>query len=343
MPSKRKNLLNLSQAELEQWMVEKGWERYRARQILLWLYKKHTTSFAEMTDLPKSLRQELEENFYFYIPRILEQKKAEDETSKFLLELEDKKTIEAVLIPDHTQRENSLCLSVQVGCKFGCKFCYTAQRGFERNLTSGEILGQYFAVRSLYPKKFKIHRLVMMGMGEPLDNFEKVKKALSIFTYRQGLGYSPRRITISTAGIIDLIPSAWELGVNLAVSINASEEEKRNQIMPINHRYPLKALVSCLKELDTSSRQKLTAEYVLLAGFNDSEEDAFKLANLLSDLKIRINLIALNPFPGCEFSPPTREKVEEFQKILKGAGSMVFIRKSRGREILAGCGQLAGG
>ena len=166
---------------------------------------------------------------------------------------------------------------------------------------------------------------------------------MSIFTSRQGLGYSPRRITISTAGIIDLIPAVWELGVNLAVSINAPEEEKRSQIMPINHRYPLKDLIFCLKNLDTSTRQKLTAEYVLLAGFNDSEEDALKLATLLSELKIRINLISLNPFPGCEFSPPAQKQVEEFQKKLREEGFMVFIRKSRGREILAGCGQLAGG
>ena len=343
MSSERKNLLNLSQEELEQWMNEQGWERYRARQLWLWLYKKEVSGFDQMTDLPKFLRAELKKHFYFHLPEVIEKTQAQDQTTKFLLELEDGKKIEAVLIPDPDQRENTLCLSVQVGCKFGCKFCYTARRGWERNLTSGEILGQYFAVRSLYPKKFKIHRLVMMGMGEPLDNFDQVKKAVSIFTSRQGLGYSPRRITISTAGIIDLIPAVWELGVNLAVSINAPEEEKRSQIMPINHRYPLKDLISRLKNLDTSTRQKLTAEYVLLAGFNDSEEDALKLANLLSELKIRINLISLNPFPGCEFSPPAQERVEEFQKKLREKGFMVFIRKSRGREILAGCGQLAGG
>ena len=324
-------------------MNEQGWERYRARQLWLWLYKKEVSGFDQMTDLPKSLRAELKKHFYFHRPEVIEKTQAQDQTTKFLLELEDGKKIEAVLIPDPDQRENTLCLSVQVGCKFGCKFCYTARRGWERNLTSGEILGQYFAVRSLYPKKFKIHRLVMMGMGEPLDNFDQVKKAVSIFTSRQGLGYSPRRITISTAGIIDLIPAVWELGVNLAVSINAPEEEKRSQIMPINHRYPLKDLIFCLKNLDTSTRQKLTAEYVLLAGFNDSEEDALKLANLLSELKIRINLISLNPFPGCEFSPPAQKRVEEFQKKLREEGFMVFIRKSRGREILAGCGQLAGG
>jgi len=183
---------------------------------------------------------------------------------------------------------------------------------------------------------------VMMGMGEPLDNFEEVKKAISVFTSRQGLDYSPRRITVSTVGICDLIPQVWELGVNLAVSINAPDDERREKIMPINRKYPLSELIATLKKLDTSTRQKLTCEYVLLKDFNDSIKDAEKLAELVEGLKVRINLIRFNPFPEAEFEEPDEKRVLEFQQKLRQKGFMVFIRKSKGREILAGCGQLAG-
>ncbi len=342
MVKEKVNLLNLSQPELSSWAAEQGLEKYRSRQVFQWLYKKTTLDFERMTDLPKDLRSGLSEHFYLRLPKIVETKTAEDGAIKFLLELEDRKRIEAVMIPDQAGQENTLCLSSQVGCKHGCGFCYTGSIKFQRNLASGEILGQYFAVRARLPKRAEINRLVFMGMGEPLDNFEELKKATGIFTSHSALDWSPRRITISTAGVTPLIPEAWTLGVNLAISISSPDPQKREQLMPISKKYPLEDLVQVLNQLDTSGRQKLTAEYVLLKGFNDSIQDAHRLAQLLSGLKIMINLIRFNPFPGCGFKPSEEGRVLEFQEHLKQAGFMVFIRKSKGGKILAACGQLAG-
>lgn len=336
------NLLNLLPYELEEWMRVHKLEPYRARQIFLWVYKKNIFNFDQMTDLPFSLRNELKNYFYFHLPQVVERKFSPDGAQKFLLELEDKKYIESVFISESTPKENSLCLSTQVGCKFGCSFCATATIGFQRNLSAGEIIGQYLVAQSALTRKNKIDRLVFMGMGEPLDNWQELKKALSVFTSRKELGFSPRRITVSTAGIIPLIPELWALGVNVALSINAPDNKKRAELMPINQKYPLGQLVKTIRGLDISTRQKLTCEYVLLKGINDSLEDAEKLAWLLAKIPIRVNLIALNPFPGSEFSSPEPSQVLAFQEKLRSAGLMAFIRKSAGREILAGCGQLAG-
>jgi len=336
------NLLNLLPNELEEWMRTHKLEPYRARQIFLWAYKKNTFDFDQMTDLPFSLRKELKNYFYFYLPKVIDQKSATDGAQKFLLELEDKKCIEAVFIPESTPKENSLCLSCQVGCKLGCSFCATGAFGFQRNLSAGEIIGQYLVAQSALTRKNKIDRLVFMGMGEPLDNWQELKKALSIFTSRKELGFSPRRITVSTAGIIPLIPELWATGVNVALSINAPDNKKRTELMPINQKYPLGQLVKTIRELDIPFRQKLTCEYVLIKGVNDSLEDADKLAWLLAKIPLRVNLIAFNHFPGSEFLSPEPNQVLAFQEKLRGAGLMAFIRKSVGKEILAGCGQLAG-
>jgi len=342
MEADKKNLLNTSQDELENWMTGHGEQSYRGRQVMHWLYQKQASGLPEMTDLPAKLREKLAGHFYISLPSIINKSEAGDGAVKFLFGLEDQQKIEAVLIPEPSQNENTLCISVQAGCKYGCAFCATAQIGFKRDLTSGEILGQYLAVMKNYPPDFRIHRLVIMGMGEALDNFEELKAAFAIFTSRQGLGLSPRRITISTAGIAPLIPEAWALGANLAVSLNTSDNEKRNRLMPVNRKYPLSALITALRKLDTSTRQKLTAEYVMLKSVNDSLQDADRLALLLSGIDIRINLIRFNPFTGCDFSPSDEPRVLAFQDRLKKAGFMTFIRKSKGTEILAACGQLAG-
>jgi len=335
------NILNLSPAELEQWMIDAGAQAYRGRQVSRWLYQRGAASFEQMTDLPAGLREKLDSRFYIHLPQVLRQAEARDGTTKFLFELEDLSRIEAVLIPE--QGENTLCLSAQVGCKYGCGFCYTATVGFQRNLKSGEILGQYLAVTSAMSKDFRIHRLVIMGMGEALDNFNEIQRAFAVFSSGQGLGFSRRRITISTAGVVPKIREAWNLGANLAISLNAADNDTRTRLMPINRSYPLSALVKALRELDTKGRQKLTIEYVMLKNVNDSPEDADRLARLLSGINLRINLIRFNPFPGCRFSPSGEERVLIFQQMLKRAGFMTFIRKSRGGEILAACGQLAGG
>jgi len=336
------NILNMSQLELERWMAEQGLEKYRAGQIFQWLYQRSVFDFEKMTDLPKDLRRVLKKDFYSSLPEIKEIIRSEDLATKFLFELEDGARIEAVLIPDENEKENTLCVSSQVGCRFGCGFCRTGGIKFKRNLKTGEILGQYLAVRARLKHGEAIQRLVFMGMGEPLDNFEEIKKAFAIFTSRSGLRLSPRRITISTAGVTPLIPEVWSLGVNVAVSLNSADPEKRAILMPITRKYPLPDLIQTLKQLDTSGRQKLTAEYVMLKGFNDSNEHAFRLVRLLSGLKIMINLIRFNSFPGCEFEPSEEKQVLEFQEKLKQSGFLVFIRKSKGADILAGCGQLAG-
>ena len=321
-------------------MSGNGHQPYRGRQVFQWLYKKSAGNFENMTDLPANLRAELENSFSIQIPKVLTKSEAHDGTTKFLFELHDHERIEAVLIPE--PEENTLCISVQVGCKYGCGFCCTATIGFKRDLQSGEILGQYLAVKSKYPADFKIQRLVVMGMGEALDNFAELKKALDIFISRQALGFSPRRITVSTAGVVPKIPEVWKLGVNLAISLNAADDEKRERLMPITKKYPVQELIKALRSLDTSTRQKLTAEYVMLKAVNDSLQDADRLARLLSGLNIRVNLIRFNAFPGCRFEPSDESKVLVFQDRLKKAGFLTFIRKSKGREILAACGQLAG-
>ena len=340
MEQEKPNILNSSLEELEKWISGHGAEPYRGRQVFQWLYQKGAIGFDEMTDLPAKLRAELKNNFSIHLPSVAGKNEARDGTTKFLFELFDHERIEAVLIPE--PEENTLCVSVQVGCKYGCEFCYTATIGFKRSLQSGEIVGQYLAAKSQYPKDFKIHRMVIMGMGEALDNFEELERALNIFKSRQALGFSPRRITVSTAGVAPKIPEVWKLGVNLAISLNAADNAKRLRLMPIAKKYPVQELAKALRALDTSTRQKLTAEYVMLKGMNDSLQDADRLAMLLSGLNIRINLIRFNAFPGCEFDPSDESKVLVFQDRLKKAGFLTFIRKSKGREILAACGQLAG-
>ena len=342
MAEEKINLLDLSPAELEKWMADNGAQKYRARQVLQWLYQKGVANLDLMTDLPTGLRDELKANFDVRLPEISKKSEARDGAAKFLLELPDKRTVEAVLLPDSDMEENTLCLSSQVGCKYGCEFCFTATINFLRNLTSGEMLGECLAVKSAYPKDFRIHRLVFMGMGDPLDNFEEVKKAVNLFTSKQGMEFSPRRITLSTAGVIPRIAEAWSLGVNLAISLNAADDARRLKLMPIERKYSIDLLLAALRKLDTSTRQKLTAEYVMLKGVNDSLSDADRLALILRGLNIRINLIRFNPFPACKFMPSDDRAILPFQERLKKAGFMTFIRKSRGGEILAACGQLAG-
>lgn len=336
----KKNLLDLSLKELEEWFISKKAQKFRARQVFIWLYKKPFVSFEEMTDLPLSLRKELEKEFQIFLPKVLEVKKAKDSSRKYLLELEDGKTIETVLIPEALR--NSLCISVQAGCKMGCRFCATAKAGFSRNLKTSEIIGQYLITKQDLGKKGKINTIVLMGMGEALDNLSEVKKAIEIFTSRIALGFSPRRITVSTAGVSDKIQEIWNLGVNLAVSINAPNQALRERLMPISKKYHLDNLIEEMRKLKFYQRQKLSVEYVLIKEINDSEKDAKELAKLLEGLNVRINLISFNAFPGSEFSAPDQNRVLQFQKLLREYGFQCFIRKSKGEEILAGCGQLSG-
>ncbi len=323
-------------------IVTTGLKKYRAGQVFEWIYKRHARSFDEMTNIQKSERGLLADGFYIPSPEILKAEASSDGTQKFLFGLEDGHTIESVLIPDEDRR--TLCISSQVGCGQACRFCLTGKGGFTRNLKAHEIADQALEVSDILKQEGRqgISNLVLMGMGEPLANFDEVVKALRIITSDKGLGFSPRRVTLSTAGLVPEIEKLGKSGmkVNLAVSLNATTDEVRGKIMPVNRRYPLKELLAACKRYPLEPRRRITFEYVLLKGVNDSEEDALRLTKLLRGIRCKVNLIPLNPFPGSEFGRPDDAAVRRFQKILVDHHYTAPVRESRGRDISAACGQL---
>jgi 23S rRNA (adenine2503-C2)-methyltransferase len=331
------DLKNFSLPELEQFLAGKGKERFRATQIFKWLYQRDARSFAEMTNLSKDLRQELEETAYISNLTAETVEEGADGTRKYLFTLADGNAVESVLIPD--EGRNTLCISSQVGCAMGCEFCLTGTFKLTRNLTTAEIINQVCAVR----RDCEVRNIVMMGMGEPLANLTNVVRALQIMLDGNGLQCSNRRVTVSTSG---LVPEMAELGrqvtVNLAVSLNATTDELRNQIMPINRKYPLKDLLRACKEFPLPSRRKITIEYVLLGGVNDSLEDAKRLLRLISDIPNKVNLIPFNEHEGCGFKAPTRQAIDQFHSYLLDRNVTVITRDSRGGDISAACGQLKG-
>ncbi len=319
---------------------ELGGKAYRARQILNWLYQHRADDFESMTNLPARFRKKLSERFSMSLPVVTGEETSEDSSRKFQLQLGDGEMVEAVLIP--TEDHTTLCISSQVGCKFACAFCRTGTMGFKRNLTPGEIVGQLLTVER--QTGTAVDNIVLMGMGEPLDNLENLLKALDLFTHFEALGMSQRRITISTAGIPDairILKTAFPR-VGLSVSINAPSTELRAKLMPIEEKYPIGELVKVLKEVNTGPQDAVTIEYVLLEGVNSSLEDATKLCRLLEEIPhVKVNLIPYNPSHGLKFSRPKAETVEFFQSTIKKRGYECFVRKSAGRDISAACGQLA--
>lgn len=299
------NLRQLSEKEIILFIGNLGQKPYRAKQIINWIYKKYASSFEEMTDLPKSFREDLLTSACISNLKLLEKQISKDGAQKFLFELEDKETIESVLIPDKDRL--TLCVSSQVGCAMGCKFCMTGKLGLKRNLKAYEIVDQIIAVSRIIAPLYKITNIVFMGMGEPLHNFEEVLEA--IWRITSLMGFSKRKITISTAGIV---PKIFELaergpGINLAVSLNATTDEVRNNIMPINKKYPLKELINACRRFPLPPRRRITFEYVLLNGINDSKEDALRLVKLLKGIKSKVNLIPYNLIynpPSLPFSKP---------------------------------------
>jgi 23S rRNA (adenine2503-C2)-methyltransferase len=327
--------------ELEQLMAAWGQPRFRARQVLKWLYK-GVTDFQEMTDVARAFREELAQQAQISRLPIVDQQLAADGSRKLLLNLDDGQRIEAVLIPEAGHA--TLCLSSQVGCAQGCLFCLTAQRGFIRNLSASEIVNQILAARDLLPPDLPLTNLVFMGMGEPLANFQAVARALKIITAPWGLNFSPRRITVSTVGLAPLIPRlGQEAKFNLTISLNAPDDALRSQLMPVNRRYPLETLLQACRDFPLPRHRRITFAYVLLKDLNDSAAQARQLAKLLRGLRVKINLIPFNPHARLPFSPPPEERVLEFQKILREKNYAVFIRESRGQEIAAACGHLVGG
>ncbi len=342
MSNSRINVKSLSQDELQARLVDMGLKTYRAGQILKWIYMHHALSFEEMTNIAKAERGLLASLFTIPSPKINKVEVSRDGTRKFLFELEDRHTIESVLIPDEDRQ--TLCVSSQVGCRQACRFCLTGSRGFTRDLRAYEIADQVLEVSRILNQEGTqgITNIVLMGMGEPLANFDEVIKALKIITSETGLGFSPRRVTVSTAG---LVPEIEKLGgsgvkVNLAVSLNATTDEVRDRIMPVNRRYPIKELLAACKRFPVEPRRRITFEYVMLKGVNDSGEDAQRLAKLLRGIKCKVNLIPFNPFPGSEFERPEDTAVRRFQKILLDHNYTAPVRESRGRDISAACGQL---
>ena len=337
-------------------LLDLGHKPYRARQISSWIYRKLAVSFNDMTDLSLNLREQLNEIAYISNLTIMERRASKDGTVKFLFELEDSETIESVLIPNNSGKEcYTLCISSQVGCAMGCSFCITGRMGLKRNLKAYEIFDQVIAVKrylgSVPPATSpSITNIVYMGMGEPFANIKEVIKSLQVLT--GPMGFSKRKITVSTSG---LIPGFRKLadygpGINLAVSLNATTDNTRSLIMPVNNKYPIKKLLDACKNYPLKPTRRITFEYVLLNGINDSKEDAVRLLNLLRGIRSKVNLIPYNTAQTTTVSSgsklnlthtkPSEAKVLEFQKILLKSGIAAIIRKSKGSDILAACGQL---
>ncbi|MBI3988066.1 MAG: 23S rRNA (adenine(2503)-C(2))-methyltransferase RlmN [candidate division NC10 bacterium] len=330
----------LTRAELEHALQEMGELRYRAAQIFQWIYKRQVGSFEDMSNLPKALRHSLAERFTLKLLSVLQEDRSRDGARKFLFGLEDGKQIESVLIPDEDRM--TACLSTQAGCALACAFCLTGVMGFQRHLEAWEIIGQIPALQERLQSEGRITHLVLMGMGEPLHNYEATVKALRVMTEKEGLAFSPRRITLSTVGLPKALEKLGEegIGVNLAISLHAPTDDLRDQLVPINRRYPLKELLEACRAYPLPPRRRLTFEYVLLDGVNDRIEDAKELAVLLQGLRCKINLIPLNEAPEIPFKRPSRERLLAFQQVLHDQGYTATLRESRGWDISAACGML---
>ncbi len=335
------HLLGLLPSELETLAVESGHSRFRGRQLAVWMYRKAVVDLAAMTDLPKEFRSALGERALLTTPRIERVSPSQDGSRKLVLRLHDDALVSAVLMPDDDRL--TLCLSSQVGCGFGCAFCLTGTMGVERNLTSGEIVGQLLVANALAPAGQRVTHMVFMGMGEPLANLGAVVKAIRIFTDpRLGFGYSPRRITVSTVGLVAGIDKlgAERLGVNLAISLHAASDEIRARLMPVNRSWGLEPLMAAVRRYPLAPRQQVFFEYVLLDGINDSTDDAGRLVRLVRSVPAKVNLIPFNDWEGSGFRRPPLPRILAFQNALLKAGVTTTVRWSKGEDIGAACGQL---
>jgi 23S rRNA (adenine2503-C2)-methyltransferase len=340
MADSRADVLGLSRPELEALMAELGQPRYRGRQTFQWVQARRVRDVEAMTDLPRSLRPVLAGRITLRRPDIARIQRSLDGTRKFLLRLEDGEDIESVLIPEAGRL--TACLSTQVGCPLACRFCLTGLMGLRRNLTAAEIVGQVLALQDCVEEGERISNLVLMGMGEPLLNFAQVERALRILGDGFGANFSARRVTLSTAGHVPGIRklAASDLGINLAVSLNATTDAVRDAIMPINRRWPIAELLDACRAYPLPRRRRLTFEYVLLEGVNDSPGDARRLVGLVRGIRCKINLIPFNPAPDLPDRAPAPDRVEAFQEVLHAGGLTATVRESRGWDISAACGML---
>ncbi len=340
MTSHHLDMAELDLAELELALADSGVERVHARQLFRWIYRRGVTDFERMTDLSRTLRTLLDGKCTVSTPRVVSDEHSVDGTRKFVRALADQRRIESVFIPDTPSM--TFCISTQVGCAMSCGFCLTGKMGLVRNLSAGEIAGQVrvlAAATGLLDLPFNI---VLMGMGEPLHNYDATMKALRILHCEHGLAVSPRRVTLSTVGIVPGLErlAREPLMPNLAISLHATTDEQRTALVPPNAKYPLAAILDACRRFPLKKRSRITFEYVLLAGVNDTPEDARRLVKLLAGIKAKVNLIPLNPAPGIPYERPSDERVNRFAQTLADRFVTVSVRKSRGRDIRAACGQL---
>jgi 23S rRNA (adenine2503-C2)-methyltransferase len=336
------DIKDLSFKDLAAYLHERKQPAYRAKQIRQWLFQKRAGAFSEMTNLSRPLREQLEEHFTISRLRTLRRAEARDGTVKFLFGLGDGESIESVLIPE--ARRLTLCISTQAGCGFGCAFCATAVLGLKRNLTASEIVDQVLEASRTLIGNERITHVVLMGMGEPLANYAQTVNALEIITDGEwGVGISPRRVTLSTVGLVPQIEKLMEeTKVNLAISLHAPTNALRGELMPVNRKYSLEQLLDCCRKLPIPRRKRITFEYVLLGGVNDSEQQARQLARVLRGIPSKVNVIPFNPHPGSRFSRPAPVQIELFQDVLRDEGVQINVRRPRGDDIQAACGQLQG-
>jgi len=334
------NLVELERHELEAAFEQRGLERFRARQLFRWIYRHGATGFEDMTDLPQSLRAALAAEFALPTPQILNRERSIDGTEKFLLGVPDGRRIESVFIPDTPAM--TFCISTQVGCAMACSFCLTGRMGLVRNLTAGEIAGQVRVLAGALDMRGTRFNIVLMGMGEPLHNYDETMKALRILADEHGLNVSPRRVTLSTVGLLPALERLAQEPImpNLAISLHAPTDAVRGALVSLNRKYGVADIIAACKRFPLKHRRRITFEYVMLSGVNDSPDDARQLAKLIAGVKSKVNLIPLNAAPGIPYERPPDEVIDRFAQILADHHVTVSVRKSRGRDIRAACGQL---
>ncbi len=350
LPDGRRDLVGLSREELLAAVAEVGEAPFRAKQLWHWIYHQGVRDFSAMSSIARPLQEKFAQHFIVSRPDVALDQLSKDETRKFLFNFRDNEKVETVYIPDRQEDRGAVCISSQVGCTLSCRFCHTGTQKLARNLSSAEIVGQFMAARDAYKEwpspKGETPRLlstiVLMGMGEPLYNYENVAKAMKIVMDGEGIGLSRRRITLSTSGVIPMMDKAGaELGVNLAVSLHAVRDDLRDELVPLNRKYPIKDLIAaCKRYPGASNARRITFEYIMLKGLNDSETDARALVHLIAGLPAKVNLIPFNPWPGSTYEPSTPAALKKFASIVMDAGYASPIRTPRGQDILAACGQL---
>ncbi len=346
----RRELVGLSREELAAALAEVGEKPFRAKQLWHWIYHQGVTDFARMSTVARPLQERLAERFVIGRPEAAVVQTSEDETRKWLFRFRDGQEAETVYIPDRAADRGAVCLSSQVGCTLSCRFCHTGTQRLTRNLGPAEIVGQFMAARDSYeewpsPKGDTprlLSTIVLMGMGEPLYNYANVAQAMRIVMDGEGIGLSRRRITLSTSGVVPMMDRAGEeLGVNLAVSLHAVTDALRDELVPLNRKYPIAELIAaCRRYPAASNARRITFEYVMLRGVNDSEAEARELVRLIAGIPAKVNLIPFNPWPNSAYEPSTRAQLDRFSRIVMDAGFASPVRAPRGQDILAACGQL---